>query len=182
MEQDDAAPNLSAGNTEFETVVATILGIGSGPFGTKPAVKDYSTDPLASGNPYAYDASDPDDDYGQERAQPVTSTGGSSSYNDYGSGFQCGVGINKPVMKATTSPASSGDDSVYCVNKYLPTDQARVDTEGMAARNGTGIFSNTFADQWTMNMVDPEPEEGWVHTPIIDHIIKICDFSHDSTF
>jgi hypothetical protein len=93
MESDDAAPNLSGGNTESETAVATILGSGSGPIGTKPAVKDYSNDPLASGEPYAYDASDPDDDYGQEKAQPVTSTGGFSSYNDYGSGFQRGVGI-----------------------------------------------------------------------------------------
>ena len=144
-------------------------------------MKDYSNDPLASGDPYAYDASDPDDDYGQEKAQPVTSTGGFGSYNDYGSGFQHGVGIYKPAMKATTSPASLGDGSVYRVNNYLQTDRARMDTAGMAAQNGTGIFSNAFADRWTMNMVDPEPEEGWVHTPIIDHIIKICDFSHDST-
>jgi hypothetical protein len=59
--------------------VAAILGSGSGPFGAKPVVKDYSNEPLASGDPCAYDASNPDDNYGQEKAQPVTSTGGLSS-------------------------------------------------------------------------------------------------------
>jgi hypothetical protein len=160
MEPDDAAPNLSGGNAESETAVAPILGSGSGPFGAKPVVKDYSNDHLASGNPYAYDASSPHDDYGQEKSQPVTSTGGFSSYNEYGSVFQRGVGIYKLVMKATTSPASSGDGSVYCVNNYLQTDRARMDTAGMAAQNGTGIFSKAFAGQWTIKMVDPEPEEG----------------------
>jgi hypothetical protein len=38
-----------------------------------------------------------------------------------------------------------------------------------------GIFANALADEWT----EPEPESK-VHSTIIDHVIKACDFSADS--
>jgi hypothetical protein len=47
------------------------------------------------------------------------------------------------------------------------------------AHSGTGIFKNTFADRWTADMDDPEPEDTSSRTDIINHIIKICGFSAD---
>jgi hypothetical protein len=49
-----------------------------------------------------------------------------------------------------------------------------------AAQIGTGIFKNAFADQWTTDMDAHKPEDKWVHTEIIQHIIDMCGFSADS--
>jgi hypothetical protein len=49
-----------------------------------------------------------------------------------------------------------------------------------AAQTGTGIFKNAFADLWTTDMDAHGPEDKWVHTEIIQHIIDMCGFSADS--
>jgi hypothetical protein len=44
----------------------------------------------------------------------------------------------------------------------------------------TGIFKTNFADQWTTDMGAHKPEDNWVCTEIIQHIIDMCGFSADS--
>jgi hypothetical protein len=53
-------------------------------------------------------------------------------------------------------------------------DEDRYESE---AQTGTGIFKNAFADLWTTNMDAHEPEDKWVRTEIIQHIIDMCGFS-----
>jgi hypothetical protein len=79
---------------------------------------------------------------------------------------------NGMAMLKTTPPDSSGY-AVDCGIADLPLD----DCSRMTAKSVVhqGIFANDFADEWT----EPEPESQ-AHSTIIDHVIKVCDFSADS--
>jgi hypothetical protein len=58
------------------------------------------------------------------------------------------------------------------VSEVLPYDCSRITATAVVHQ---GISANAFADEWT------EPEsESLAHSTIIDHVIKVCDFSADS--
>jgi Mg-chelatase subunit ChlI len=46
--------------------------------------------------------------------------------------------------------------------------------------DGNRRLRQVFADRWTTNIDAHEPEDKWVHTKIIKHIIELCGFSPDS--
>jgi hypothetical protein len=71
----------------------------------------------------------------------------------------------RPEIAATTPPYSSAGVDIRGSggDRFKSTAQ-------------TGIFRNTFGDQWTTDMNDPVPEDT---PPRTDNLIQICGFSHN---
>jgi hypothetical protein len=139
MGSETATPNLYGGQTESDTAVGNILGRGLGRFGSVFDEPMPSKDPLLYGDPFSRLQNRRGGDFGRQETENTPATGvfgrlrgnyGLSEVDNrcLGSGSEATM---RPQGDAKAG-ISSGDDRFESV-----------------AQDGTDIFTNAFADQWT---------------------------------
>jgi hypothetical protein len=145
-----SVPSLFSGQTGASTVVGTIMGNNLNRLGPRIDEQTVSNDPLANGDPFSRNQDRKNSGLGVSQVE----------YHHY-----------RPEIAATTSSYLSAGVGIL---------GSGIDRFKSTAQTGTGIFKNTFGDQWTTDMNDPIPEDIPPCTDIINQFVKIWGFSHNS--
>jgi hypothetical protein len=171
MGSESSVPNLFDGQTGSETAGGKILGNNLGHFGSGFDEPVASNDPLAYGDPFSQYQNQIDSGFGHQEGKNMATV---RDFGHFGSvlgasevdccHYLSGTAVTMPpYLSAGAGICGSGGDR-----------------SKSADQSGTGIFTTAFADQWTTDIDDPEPEGASPCTDNINHIIKICGFSTNS--
>jgi hypothetical protein len=160
-----SVPNLIGGKPEAATAVGRILGNNFGCFGSGLGEQTISNGPLAHGDPFSRNQGRKYRDFDHQEGENT------ATERVFGR-FSSGLGV--PQVDYCHYQSEIAETA----SPYIYSGGDRVRS---AAQAGTSVFKNAFDDLWTVNMDYHLPEEeATPRTDIINHLIKICGFSHDS--